>query len=85
MGKNNWALSTDYDLTQTMLGCYWGIFLPLGEKHRFFKAGLGLTVEYVTLQSHLYICDEYEYKISDSSEQSEPGVGSGNCNGKKYI
>ena len=85
LGKNNWALSADYDLTQTMLGYYWGIFLPLGEKHRFFKAGLGLTVEYVTLQSQLYICDEYEYKISDSSEQSEPGVGSGNCNGKKYI
>ena len=70
MGKNNWALSADYDLTQTMLGYYWGIFIPLGEKHRFFKTGLGLTVEYVTLQSHLYICDEYEYKISDIQQTS---------------
>ena len=80
-GKNNWALSGDYQLQQTSLGYYWGLFIPLGKKHRLLKAGFGLNAAYLNANITLYLCEKY---IS-SDGNGYGNEGHGDCVGKKEI
>jgi len=60
------------------LGYYWGVFLPIGKHHRFFKIALGAAMVYSEISVRLYLCSEY--RISESE-----GKKYGDCVGKKEI
>ena len=72
--NSNWALSADTEFMFVYLGYYWGIFLPIGKHHRFFKTAFGHSLVYNDISVRLYLCSEY--RISGSK---------GDCVGKKEI
>jgi len=72
--NSNWALSADTEFMFVYLGYYWGIFLPIGKHHRFFKTAFGWSLVYNDISVRLYLCSEY--RISGSK---------GDCVGKKEI
>jgi len=76
--NSNWALSADTEFMFVYLGYYWGIFLPIGQHHRFFKIAQGVALTYSDISVRLYLCSEY--RISESE-----GKKYGDCVGKKEI
>ena len=76
--NSNWALSGDTEFMFVYLGYYWGVFLPIGKHHRFFKIALGAAMVYSEISVRLYLCSEY--RISESE-----GKKYGDCVGKKEI
>ena len=72
--NSNWALSADTEFMFVYIGYYWGIFLPIGKHHRFFKTAFGLSLVYSEILVRFYLCEEY--RISGSE---------GDCIGKKEI
>ena len=72
--NSNWALSADTEFMFVYLGYYWGIFLPIGKHHRFFKTAFGHSLVYNDISVRFYLCSEY--RISGSK---------GDCVGKKEI
>ena len=76
--NSNWALSADTEFMFVYLGYYWGLFLPIGQHHRFFKIAQGVALMYSDISVRLYLCSEY--RISESE-----GKKYGDCVGKKEI
>ena len=72
--NSNWALSADVNSSRIFLGYYWGVFIPIGDYHRFFKFGAGLGVYNIDLSFKLNLCSQF---ISTGTE--------GGCIGKKEI
>ena len=56
--NSNWALSADVTSSRIFLGYTWGVFIPIGEYHRFFKFGAGLGVYYIDLSLKLNLCSQ---------------------------
>ena len=56
--NSNWALSADVTSSRIFLGYTWGVFIPIGEYHRFFKFGAGLGVYYINLSLKLNLCSQ---------------------------
>ena len=87
--NSKWALSADTDFTFGYLGYYWGMFLPIGKHHRFFKIGLGLSLLHSKISVKLYLCEEYY--VEDHSSVQGPSIKlgeathPGTCKGKKEI
>jgi hypothetical protein len=69
-----WALSADVTSSRIFLGYYWGVFIPIGDYHRFIKFGAGLGVYNIDLSFKLNLCSQF---ISTGTE--------GGCIGKKEI
>ena len=72
--NSNWALSADTEFMFVYIGYYWGIFLPIGKHHRFFKTAFGLSLVYSEILVRFYLCEEYRISGSESD-----------CIGKKEI
>ena len=72
-------MSVNSELQQTSLGYFWGLFLPIGKHHRFFKIGVGLSVVYIDLSVRLNLCEEYKIRDVDNFNQT------GECLGKREI
>ena len=77
--NSDWALSADVTSSRIFLGYYWGVFIPIGEYHRFFIFGAGLGVYNIYLSFKLNLCSQYT-TIFD-----EIGKFQGECVGKKEI
>ena len=73
--NDRWALSGDIDFTTTVIGYYWGLFIPIFEHNRIFKIGLGPAVGYSESKIELYLCGEY--RVSDAEEP--------NCTQKMFV
>jgi hypothetical protein len=77
-----WALSADVTSSRIFLGYYWGVFIPIGDYHRFFKFGAGLGVYNIDLSFKLNICSRFRYtecigkKEIDSYSGSKLGIAS---------
>ena len=56
--NSNWALSADVTTSRIFLGYTWGVFIPIGKNHRFFKFGAGLGVYYINLSLKLNLCSQ---------------------------
>ena len=56
--NSNWALSADVTTSRIFLGYTWGVFIPIGKNHRFFKFGAGLGVYYIDLSLKLNLCSQ---------------------------
>ena len=74
-----WALSADATSSRIFLGYYWGVFIPIGDYHRFFKFGAGLGVYNIDLSFKLNLCSQYIMTYD------ETGYPKGECIGKKEI
>jgi len=81
--NSNWALSADVTTSRIFLGYTWGVFIPMGKNHRFFKFGVGLGVYYIDLSFKLNLCSQY------TVQGYQPGVQdnelTGECVGKTEI
>ena len=42
--NSDWEMSTDVTSSRIFLGYTWGVFIPIGKNHRWFKLGAGLGV-----------------------------------------
>ena len=80
--NSNWALSANTNFEFIYLGYYWGVFLPIGKSHRFFKTALGLSIVHSKVSITLYLCEEYQISKSEGERKSEK---TGECIGKKEI
>ncbi len=56
--NSNWAMSADVTSSRIFLGYTLGVFIPIGEYHRFFKFGVGLGVYYIDLSFKLNLCSQ---------------------------
>ena len=56
--NSNWAMSADVTSSRIFLGYTLGVFIPIGEYHRFFKFGAGLGVYYIDLSFKLNLCSQ---------------------------
>ena len=84
-GKDNWALSADTDFTYYFVGYYWGLFLPIGEYHRFFKTALGIALNYYEITVKLNLCEEYKVTVNRGKIGDDNFEGYGECTGKREI
>ena len=84
-GKDNWALSADTDFMFYFVGYYWGLFLPIGEYHRFFKTALGIALTYYELTVKLNLCEEYKVTENRGKIGDNDFEGDGECTGKREI
>jgi len=76
-----WALSADVNSSRYFFGYIWGVFIPVGKNHRFFKIGFGPAVYYTDMSLKLNLCSQY--KITDT-EKGHGNIG-GECVGKTEI
>ena len=56
--NSNWAMSADVTSSRIFLGYTLGVFIPIGEYHRFFKFGVGLGVYYIDLSLKVNLCSQ---------------------------
>ena len=84
-GKDNWALSADTDFMFYFVGYYWGLFLPIGEYHRFFKTAFGIALTYYELTVKLNLCEEYKVTENRDKIGDNDFEGDGECTGKREI
>ena len=75
----DWEMSTDVTSSRIFLGYTWGVFIPIGENHRFLKFGTGLGVYYIDLSLKLNLCSQY---IMTNYDTDSP---EGECVGKTEI
>ena len=90
--NSNWALSADITGSNIFLGYLWGVFIPIGENHRFIKLGAGLGILYMELSYKLNLCSEYKLRFPTVEKQeaggfttTDRGKASGTCFGKTEI
>jgi len=81
-GKDLWALSADGDMKALFFGYYWGLFIPVGNNHRFFKIGTGIGAYYADIGIKLNLCSEFKKKGGETNLWGEP---IGKCEGKYEI
>ena len=74
-------MSADTKLQQIVLGYYWGIFLPLGNNHRFLKIGFGPGIVNSNFNVKLNLCEEFKITARSNSDFYKDGE----CVGKKEI
>jgi len=74
-GKDLWALSADADMKALFLGYYWGLFIPVGNNHRFLKIGAGIAAYYADIDIKLNLCSEFK-------KGEEPNLFGGDVRGK---
>jgi hypothetical protein len=79
----NWTLSADVTSSRIILGYYLGLFIPIGEYHRFIKVGLGMSVYYLDLLLKLNLCSQY--KVTPIPDAEDYGTYKGECVGKTEI
>ncbi len=53
------GFSADVTSSRIFLGYYWGVFIPIGEYHRFFIFGAGLGVYNIDLSFKLNLCSQF--------------------------
>ena len=78
--NSDWEMIiTDVTSSRIFLGYTWGVFIPIGKNHRWFKLGAGLGVYYIELSLKLNLCSQLRYhRVSYLEHQRE-------CVGKKEI
>ena len=54
-----WALSADITKNALLLGYSYGVFLPIGDQHRFFKVSYGLGLGVYQYVVDLNLCEKY--------------------------
>ena len=74
--NSKWALSADVTSSRIFLGNLWGVFIPIGDYHRFFKFGFGFGAFYSEFSYKLNLCSEYKLRRNKRS---------GKCMGKTEI
>jgi len=83
--NSNWALSADVTSSRVFLGYYMGVFIPVGEYHRFAKIGAGLGVYYMDMLLKLNLCSQYKITpMVENGDVTDKGHG-GACVGKTEI
>lgn len=80
--NSNWTLSANTNFEFIYLGYNWGVFLPIGKSHRFFKTALGLSIVHSKVSITLYLYEEYKISKSEGDGESKK---TGECIGKKEI
>ena len=55
----NWAISYDLQNSSILLGYLWGIFYPIGGKHRILKLGFGWGIGWSENNADILLCDSY--------------------------
>ena len=78
--NSDWEMIiTDVTSSRIFLGYTWGVFIPIGKNHRWFKLGAGLGVYYIDLSFKLNLCSQLRFhQVSYLEIQRE-------CVGKKEI
>tara|TARA_B100001123_G_scaffold68415_1_gene76393 strand:- start:69 stop:992 length:924 start_codon:yes stop_codon:yes gene_type:complete len=64
----NWAITHDLKRSALALGYMWGFFIPLGEKHRFFKIGMGLGIALLDNNIKIKFCDSYDVAVKTQKD-----------------
>ena len=77
-----WALSADVNSSRYFFGYIWGVFIPVGKNHRFFKIGFGPAVYYTDMSVKLNLCSQYKITVSEKRGSRQHG---GECVGKTEI
>ena len=68
-------MSADVTSSRIFLGYTWGVFIPIGEYHRFFKFGAGLGVYYIDLSLKLNLCSQLILTGTEGGRQQIECVG----------
>ena len=76
--NSKWALSADVTSSRVFFGHLWGVFIPIGDYHRFMKIGFGFGAFYSEFSYKLNLCSEYKLSITEA----RGGGKSGKCMGK---
>jgi len=76
-----WALSADVNSSRYFFGYIWGVFIPVGKNHRFFKIGFGPAVYYTDMSLKLNLCSQYKITVSEKGRTNHDGE----CVGKTEI
>ena len=79
--NSKWALSADVTSSRVFFGHLWGVFIPIGDYHRFMKIGFGFGAFYSEFSYKLNLCSEYKLSITEA----RGGGKSGKCMGKTEI
>ena len=82
--NSNWALSADVTSSLITLGYYFGVFIPIGDYHRFFKYGFGIGIYYLDFSVKLNLCSQYKVTPKIDGEEDEK-YSKGECVGKTEI
>jgi len=78
---SKWALSSESEFSLVFLGYLVGVFIPISERHKFFKFGFGLSLSYTEGHQNIFICDSYLVKIGANNQ--DPNLGT--CNNKRLL
>jgi len=76
--NSKWALSADVTSSRVFFGHLWGVFIPIGDYHRFMQIGFGFGAFYSEFSYKLNLCSEYKLSITEA----RGGGKSGKCMGK---
>ena len=68
-------MSADVTSSRIFLGYTMGVFIPIGEYHRFFKFGAGLGVYYIDLSLKLNLCSQLSYFGTEGGRLQTECVG----------
>jgi len=80
-----WALSADITKNALLLGYSYGVFLPIGDQHRFFKVSYGLGLGVYQYVVDLNLCEKYTLTQVLYDSQERKNYYEGNCVGKVQI
>ena len=80
-------MSADVSTARIFLGYYSGLFIPIGDYHRFFKFGLGIGIYYLDYSLKLNLCSQYKLTSIPPAELDDEGSADrkGECVGKTEI
>ena len=82
---DDWALSADITKNALLLGYSYGVFLPIGDQHRFFKVSYGLGLGVYQYVVDLNLCEKYTLTEVSYDSQERKNYYEGNCVGKVQI
>ena len=85
MNPDYWALSADITKNVLMFGYSFGIFLPIGEYHRFFKVSYGLGYGWYQYLVDINLCEKYTLNEIAYNKKEEKSYYEGKCVGKIFI
>ena len=81
----NWAMSFDHTFNTITLGYYFGVFIPLGDKHRIFKYTYGLGVGRSDKKIIINLCDSYTVTLNYDEENKLETPHEGKCNDSRGL
>ena len=70
----NWAISYDIKGSAIMIGYMYGVFWPIRDIHRLFKAGLGVGISRLDNSININLCDSYTESPVKSISRDSPHV-----------